>query len=122
MYQSITIIGNLGKDPEMRYTSDGKPVTSFSVAVRDGENTLWFRVSTWNKNAENAHAYLKKGSRVQCVGKMQEPRIFTGQDGTPRTALEMTAFSILFLSNKDENAESPARIHAAQTQEEDIPF
>ena len=73
MYQQITLIGNLGRDPEMRYTPSGQPVTNFSVAVtrawvgQDGqrqEKTVWFRVTAWRKLAEQASQYLTKGSKV----------------------------------------------------------
>lgn len=112
MFQQVMIIGNLGRDPEMRYTSTGVPVTSFSVAVsrrwtgQDGvqqEKTTWFRVSAWRKQAELANQYLTKGSKVLIIGEIEEPKIFTGQDGTPRTSLELTAQQIKFLSSRGDN-------------------
>jgi single-strand DNA-binding protein len=97
MYQSITIIGNLGRDPEMRYMPNGDPVTSFSVATsrqyndRNGQKvkeTTWFRVSVFGKMAENTNQYLHKGSMVLVEGRLRVdpktggPTTFTRQDGT----------------------------------------
>ena len=82
MYQQITLIGNLGRDPEMRYTPTGLPVTSFTMAVsrnwvgQDGqrqEKTIWFRVTAWRKLAETASQYLRKGSKVLVVGELEDP-------------------------------------------------
>ena len=82
MYQQMTIVGNLGSDPEMRYTATGVPVTSFSVAVSRSwtnqqgerqEKTTWFRVSAWEKLAELCSQYLTKGRQVLVVGEIEEP-------------------------------------------------
>ncbi len=73
---------NLGADPEMRYTQDGTPVTSFRIATnrhwssQDGtmqEKTVWFSVSAWRRLAETCDQYLTKGQRVLVVGEMEEP-------------------------------------------------
>ena len=97
MYQKVTIIGNLGRDPEMRYTPSGQAVTSFNVATNrtytgsDGQKvkeTTWFRVSAWGKQAEICNNYLHKGSKVFIEGRLVSdpatggPRIFNRQDGT----------------------------------------
>jgi single-strand DNA-binding protein len=90
MYQQLTLIGNLGRDPEMRYTPTGVPVTNFSIAVsrswvgQDGrrqEKTLWFRVTAWRKLAETASQYLTKGSKVLVVGELEAPTTYTDRDG-----------------------------------------
>ncbi len=114
-YQKVIIVGNLGRDPEMRYTPDGTPVTSFSVATNrkwtnqdgsQGEETVWFRVSAWRKSAEIAANYLTKGRQVMVEGRMTAdkatggPRIWTGQDGTPRASYEMVADRIVLLSSR----------------------
>ena len=79
MYHTIIIVGNVGKDPEMRYTPSGQAVTSFSVATNrqytagNGEQvkeTIWFRVSTWGKTAEVCNQYVKKGSKVLVEGRL----------------------------------------------------
>ncbi|CCF82777.1 single-stranded DNA-binding protein [Nitrolancea hollandica] len=107
----IQIIGNLGRDPEMRYTPGGTPVTEFSVAVnrpprrgQDGqatEETDWFRVVCWDKLAEITDQYLKKGSRVYIEGRLQI-RKYTGNDGVDRTSVEIIARDMLMLSGREE--------------------
>lgn len=113
MYQQITLVGNLGRDPEMRYTPSGVPVTSFSVATskryqgQDGqwqEKTIWFRVTAWRKLAETASQYLSKGSKVLIVGELEEPRIWTVREGQPQVSLDVTAQTIRFLSARGEGA------------------
>ena len=112
MYQKVTIIGNLGRDPEMRYMPDGTPVTSFSVATNrkwtnkdgsPGEETIWFRVSAWNKLGEICNQYLAKGRQVFVEGRMTPdkttggPRVWQAQDGSWRASYEITAFEVKFL-------------------------
>ena len=100
------IIGNLGRDPEMRYTAAGKPVTNFSVAVsrrytvesETREETQWFRVSAWNQLAETCSQYLTKGQRVFVEGRLQT-RQWTGNDGLVRHEVEIVASDIVFLTN-----------------------
>ena len=97
MYHTIIIVGNLGRDPEMRYTPSGQPVTSFNVATNrtyTGNNgqtvkeTIWFKISVWGKQAESCNNYLRKGSKVLIEGRLQAdpnsggPRTFSRQDGT----------------------------------------
>ncbi len=117
MYHTIIFAGNLGRDPEMRYTPTGQAVTSFSVAVNDsytsstGERvprTIWFRVSAWGKQAETANQYLKKGSKVLVEGRLVVdattggPRIWNRQDGTVGASFEVSARTIRFLSSRVE--------------------
>lgn len=137
MYQSITIIGNLGGDPEMRYAPSGDPVTSFSVAVSRSwndtngerkEKTTWFRVSVWGKMAEACAKYLAKGRQVMVVGEIEEPRVFTDKSGNARSALEIKAREVKFLGQKgDGNHEGVAAgstqvATAAQPEGIDVPF
>lgn len=126
MFQQITLVGNLGRDPEMRYTPSGVPVTSFSVATSkryqgaDGqwqEKTIWFRVTAWRKMAETASQYLTKGSKVLIIGEIEEPRTWVDKEGTTQVSLDVTAQTIRFLSTRGDNAggggdfarEQPAR-------------
>lgn len=108
------IIGNLGRDPEMRYTPQGTAVTSFSVAVsrsfnsRDGEQqeeTDWFRVTAWNKLAEICNQYLTKGQRVYIEGRVSM-RMWDGNDGQKHGSLELTATDMMMLSGKGEAVEA----------------
>lgn len=117
MYHTIIIVGNLGRDPEMRYTPAGKAVTSFSVAVSDGfgenKKTIWFRVSAWEKQAETCNQYLKKGSRVLVEGRLQadeagNPRQWADQSGEKRASYEVTAVTVRFLSGGAEPHEAAA--------------
>jgi single-strand DNA-binding protein len=116
MYHTIIIVGNLGKDPEMRYTPSGQAVTNFNVATNrqytgsDGnqvKETIWFRVSTWGKQAETCNQYLKKGSRVLIEGRLIPdpktggPRIWQGQSG-PGANFEVNASTVRFLSSRGE--------------------
>jgi len=109
MFQQITVVGNLGRDPEMRYTPSGVPVTNFSVATsrryqtQDGQwqdKTIWFRVTAWRKTAEVASQYLTKGSKVLIVGEVEEPRTWVDKDGVTQASLEVTAQTIKFLSGR----------------------
>lgn len=105
MYQKIELIGDLGRDPEMRYTPSGQAVTNFSVAVnntysrKDGEKvkeTTWFRVSVWGKLAENCQQYLSKSSRVFVEGRVK-CHVYEKKDGTWDGTLEVTASNVVFL-------------------------
>ena len=102
MFQQLIIIGNLGNDSELRYTADGTPVASFSLAVNrkwtnqdgsPGEETTWFRVSAWRKLGESLNQYLKKGTRVMVIGRVSA-RGYTAADGSPRASLDVTADTI----------------------------
>ena len=117
MYQSLTIVGNVGRDPEMRYTPTGAAVTSFSVATSHqysnnaGETikeTVWFRITTWGKQAETCNQYVKKGSKVLVEGRLTadpatgSPRVWTGKDGRQGASFEVTARTVRFLSSRGE--------------------
>ena len=117
MFHQIIIVGNVGKDAEMRYTPSGQAVTSFSVATsrkytgtngEQAEETIWFRVSTWGKTAEICNQYVKKGSKVLVEGRLTPdkstggPRVWTKQDGTAQASFEVTANTVRFLSTRGE--------------------
>jgi single-strand DNA-binding protein len=146
MYQTIIIAGNVGRDPEMRYTPSGQAVTSFSVATNrqytnnHGETvkeTIWFRISAWGKTGEICNQYLKKGSKVLVEGRLTAdpatggPRVWTAQDGSTRASFEVYAQTVRFLSSRSEAAEPGMGGAAAPAAEEgmapagdegDIPF
>ena len=122
-YQTIVIAGNVGKDPEMRYTPSGTAVTSFSVAVNESytnnngekvKKTVWFRVSAWGKQAEICNQYVKKGQMILVEGRLTGdqatggPRVWTGQDGQPRASFEITASIVRFLSSRQDGGEGGA--------------
>lgn len=141
MYQKLTIVGNLGRDPEMRYTPSGQAVTNFSVATSrrwtsgDGqqqEETIWFRVSVWGKQAESCNQYLSKGRQVLCEGRLTvdretgEPRVWQDQNGKWRSSYEMTAFEVKFLGQRGDSGSysSDDGVPAGDPgiTEEEIPF
>ena len=135
MWHTIIIAGNVGRDPEMRYTPSGQAVTSFSVATddsykaSDGERvkrTIWFRISAWGKLAETCSQYLHKGSKVLIEGRLNaddrgNPRTFQRQDGTTSASFEVTANTVRFLSPKGE-AEGAEPAAAGGDAGEEIPF
>ena len=136
MYQTIIIAGNVGRDPEMRYTPSGHAVTSFSVATNrqytnnNGETikeTIWFRISAWGKTGEICNQYLKKGSKVLVEGRLTAdpatggPRVWTAQDGSTRASFEVSAQTVRFLSSRSEAAEPGTGGVAAPAAEEGIP-
>jgi len=136
MYQTIIIAGNVGRDPEMRYTPSGQAVTSFSVATNrqytnnNGETikeTIWFRISAWGKTGEICNQYLKKGSKVLVEGRLTAdpatggPRVWTAQDGSTRASFEVYAQTVRFLSSRSEAAEPGSGGVAAPAAEEGIP-
>lgn len=107
----IILIGNLGRDPEMRYTPSGSPVTTFSLAVNrqtktaDGEQrdeTDWFNVSCWDRLAEIANEYLAKGRQVYVEGRVRG-RLYSTQAGRhagePRMSLDVTATHLVLLAS-----------------------
>lgn len=140
-FHTVILVGNVGRDPEMRYTPTGQPVTSFSVATNrqyvnsNGETikeTAWFRVSVWGKQAESCNQYLRKGAKVLVEGRLVPdpstggPRLWTGQDGQPRASFEINAQVVRFLSSRSE-MESGAGVATLEeettlTDEENIPF
>lgn len=103
----VMLIGNLGKDPEMRYTANGAAVTSFSLAVsrtytgNDGERkeeTEWFDITTWNKQAELVSQFLSKGRKAYVEGRLHT-RSYEDKEGIKRYRTEVIADRVLFLDS-----------------------
>lgn len=120
----ITIAGRLGKDPETATTTGGKIRATFSVATSEGrDETQWFRVVAWEKQAELADAYLRKGSFV-CVAGAMRSRKYNAQDGTEREVWEVTAQRVTFGPRTDDAAPAQPQPKAAKARFEDdeIPF
>ncbi len=132
MLQKLIIIGNLGGEPESRFTPSGQQVTSFSVATSNqyknagGETvkeTTWFKVQAWGKLAEICKQYLNKGSKVYVEGRLTPdkttggPRIWTKQDGSSAASFDLNASEVKFLSPKSES-------HPAQAEilDDEVPF
>lgn len=133
MYQKVIIIGNLGRDPEMRFSPEGNPVTSFSVATsrryKETDETTWFRVSVWGKQAESCSQYLRKGSKVLVEGRLYPdaqsggPRVFQRNDGTWGSSYELTAETVRFMSTRSEGMGAGADADGIDdSMDDDIPF
>ena len=114
-FSKVMIIGNLGRDPEMRYTPNGRAVTEFSVAVthrgRDPQTnewadlgTDWFRVTVWGDRAERTAEEFRKGNRVFVEGRFKT-REYDAKDGTKRTSLEITADNVIALEKRGRDEE-----------------
>lgn len=125
----VMIIGNVGTDPEMRFTPNGNPVTSFRIATGrsyttpEGERkqeTEWFDVVTWNRLAETCNQFLAKGRRAYVEGRLRT-RNWDGQDGQKHTRLEIIANQVIFL-DKTAPASLPEEGAAAEGDSEDLPF
>jgi single-strand DNA-binding protein len=117
----VMIMGNLGRDPEMRYTPSGKPVTSFSVAVSrsymkpEGERTEvtdWFNVVAWGRLAEICSQYLTKGSMVYVEGRL-ETRSWEGDNGQKHFRTEVVANDVNILDRKGRQGEDTSAMDSA---------
>ena len=136
MFSKTIIVGHLGRDPELRYTSGGQPVCSFSVATsrswtdqsgQPQEKTTWFRVTAWGKLGELCNQYLTKGRLVLVEGEV-DASAWSAQTGEPRASLELTARNVRFLGGKDGGGSASmggrmgGDMGAPQIDEEEIPF
>lgn len=130
----VMIIGNIGTEPEMRFTASGTPVTSFRMATSrtyttpDGERrqeTEWFNIVAWNKLAETCNQFLTKGSRAYVEGRLQI-RSWEGQDGMRRFRPEIVANTVLFLDRRPAASLPPEEQESRETSDElepdDLPF
>src|SRR6195256_4863722 len=139
-FNKIILVGNLGRDPELRYTPQGTPVCSFSLATNErrkdktGEmqdQTTWFRVTLWGRQAETASQYLTKGRPVYIEGRLRVEE-WTDRDGKPRHTLEVHATDMQFIGGgrrEEPRAKTPppAERAAAEPQhdfaaDDDVPF
>ena len=133
MYQKITVVGYVGRDPEMRYLPDGTAVTNFSIATsrkyndsrsnQQVDETTWFRISVFGRRAEVANQYISKGSRVLVEGRMSPdketggPRLWTRQDGSVAASYEIRATDFTFLSSREESAQMANQMSSAPAQQ-----
>jgi len=128
----ITIIGHLGRDPEMKYTPDGKAVTTFSVASsrkyktaagEQKEDTEWFNVSAWGKLGETCNQYLAKGKQVYVEGRLKT-RSYQAQNGETRFSIDVTCQEIQFLGggsgHTDNQSEEPTGAGAGSVETNDL--
>ncbi len=129
----VMIIGNVGTDPEMRFTPNGNPVTSFSVATNrvyttpEGERkqeTEWFNVVTWRRLAENCNQFLTKGRLIYVEGRLHT-RTWESQDGQKHSRPEIVANNVIFLEKQALTSlpeEKGEEVGAGEVEPEDIPF
>src|SRR6201988_3646353 len=142
-FNRIILVGNLGRDPEIRYTPQGSPVCSFSMATNERrkdksgemqEPTPWFKVTLWGRQAETASQYLQRGRPVYIEGRLRVEE-WTDRDGKPRHTLEVHATDMQFIGGgrgEDAGAQgAPARAAAAPSHagpeptdltDDDVPF
>jgi single-strand DNA-binding protein len=137
-FNKIILVGNLGRDPELRYTPQGTPVCNFSIATNErrkdktGEmqdHTTWFRVVLWGRQAETASQYLTKGRPIYIEGRLRVEE-WTDRDGKPRQTLEVHATDMQFIGGgRAEEQPLAAKAAAADTvaerpeiTDDDIPF
>lgn len=142
-FNKITIVGNLGKDPELRYTPQGNAVCNISVATNEKRRdktgdlqdvTTWFRITLWGKQAENASKFLTKGSPVYIEGRLKVEE-WSDRDGKNRYTLDVQATDMQFLGNTrgdefsgnqtNDFAEEPISTSGgnfSQPNDDDIPF
>lgn len=145
-FNKIIVVGNLGRDPELRYTPQGIAVCDFSMATNEKkrdksgemqEVATWFRITLWRNQAENAAKYLKKGSQVYIEGRLGIEE-WTDRDGNNRQTLAVQATDMHFLGSRGDapaisdasepefagpaRDESPAAASRATATDDDIPF
>lgn len=130
----VMLIGNVGTEPEMRFTPNGNPVTSFRIATNrvyttsDGERkqeTEWFTVVSWSRLAESCNQFLTKGQRVYVEGRLRT-RTWEGQDGQRRSKVEVVANRVIFLEKQAlaplPEEVAPSEGGTEEVEPEDLPF
>jgi single-strand DNA-binding protein len=130
----VMVIGHLGKDPEMRYTPSGRPVTTFTVAVSrswnsaDGERhaeTEWFSIVAWGNLAEICKQYLTKGQQVYIEGRLQTRR-WDDKEGQKHTSVEIVANEMMMLGERRDTNPNPESLHSEDGEplanEDEFPF
>ena len=122
-FNRIEVIGNVGQDPEMRFTPNGNPVTSFSMAVNEKykgtERTEWFTVVAWNKLAETCNQYLEKGQQLFVDGRFQT-HTWEATDGEKKSRNQIIANKVVFLGQRSRKEESPSEV--TPVEEDSLPF
>jgi single-strand DNA-binding protein len=137
MYQTIIIVGNLGRDPEMKYNPNGQAVTSMNVATSRKykgaddsmvKETTWFRVSVWGKQAESCNQYLHKGSKVLVEGRLVPdaatggPKVWTSKEGKTGASFDVSASTVRFMSTRGEGDSEDMSYGNGNADSDDIPF
>ncbi|MCY3835244.1 MAG: single-stranded DNA-binding protein [Anaerolineaceae bacterium] len=128
-HQTI-IVGNLGRDPEVRYFQDGNSVCTFRVAVNESwrdrrtgerrERTTWYQVSAWGALGDTCHNNLSRGSRVMVIGSVSA-RAFVNREGQPAASLDMRSREVRFLDGRREEDRFQRPAHSADTAARELP-
>ena len=137
-YQKITIVGHLGRDPELKYLDNGTAVVNFSMATNRNyttgsgqkvEETTWFRVTVWGRQAESVNQYLSSGRQALVEGRLNpdketgSPRVFPRNDGTYGASYEITADRVVFLSGQGgQQGGQGGYQDGGQAPDDDLPF
>lgn len=135
MYQSITLLGHLGNDPESRFTASGTMVTAFRMATSQQwtsasgerqEKVVWWRISIWGeKQGEPVAKYLHKGSKVMVIGEVEPPTVYVNKVGEHAATLEVKAQTVRFLDSRGDGEQSAPRTQPASkpaNDDKNIPF
>ncbi|MCI0338818.1 MAG: single-stranded DNA-binding protein [Acidobacteria bacterium] len=134
-FNKITIVGYLGRDPEIKYTPQGMAICNFTIATtekrknRDGEQedvTTWFRVASFGKQAETISQHLAKGSQLYLEGRLRQ-ETYTDRDGAQRQSLEVTLSDFHFIGTSDKSGQAAGKQaddkdEPAEASDQDIPF
>lgn len=124
MYQKLILIGNLGNDPEMRFTQSGVPVASFRMATsrqwnnaqgERQEKVNWWRVTVWNKQAETVTKYLHKGSKVMVEGEVEEASAYVNKAGDMAATVEVKAQTVKFMDSKRDDDDEGEQVASVAT-------
>ena len=116
MLNFCVLTGNLGADPEVKYSHDGNPIASFNLAFRSGkEKTSWIKVTCFNKLAEVSEKYLHKGAKITIVGSLDQEK-WKNDQGENRTSYKLIAHSIEFIKTDGRGFEN------GQSEDDDLPF
>lgn len=128
MFVQLILVGNVGRDPELRYTTSGQAVCDFSLATNEswfdkesGERkntTTWWKVTVWGKQAETINQYVSKGKKVLVRSDSVKASAYIGRDGDARASLEITARDVKFLSERASDGSG----ERSEDESEDIPF
>lgn len=136
MFHKVILVGNLGRDPELRYTPSGQAVSNMNVATNrqytksDGETveeTVWFRVTAWGRMAETCSQFLTKGRQILVEGRLVaddngNPRVWERQDGSPGASFEVNAQTVRFLGSRNASNGNTEEEVVVEADEEEIPF
>ena len=132
-YMQLIIVGNVGRDPELKFLQSGVPVCNFTVAVNSvtgqgeqrQEKTTWVRVAAWRELAERCNQYVRKGSQVMVIGTV-DARAYTDNSGQPQASLDMTARDVRFLGSRADGGQQGGEYSeyggGSSSSMEEIPF